>query len=66
MCTGALILADAGLLDSYNTTIHWSWLDNRRDFTNVEVVDERVVIDRNRITGGGVTAGIDFALTLIS
>ena len=63
VCTGALLLAAAGLLDGYRATTHWLSLGLLRKF-DVEVVEERVVTDRNRITGGGVTAGIDFGLVL--
>ena len=63
VCTGSLILASAGLLNGYKATTHWLSLNLLKLF-NVEVVEERVVIDRNRITGGGVTAGIDFGLTI--
>src|SRR3982751_3698354 len=63
VCTGSLVLAAAGLLNGYKATTHWLSLNLLKLF-NVDVVEERVVIDRNRITGGGVTAGIDFALTL--
>lgn len=66
VCTGALILAEAGLLDGYRATTHWAYVDQLAAFPNIEVVDERVAVDRNRITGGGITAGIDFALTVIS
>ena len=66
VCTGALILAEAGLLDGYRATTHWGWIKHLSTYPNIEVVDERVAVDRNRITGGGVTAGIDFALTLIA
>lgn len=66
VCTGALILAEAGLLDGYRATTHWASVDQLAAFPDIEVVDERVVVDRNRITGGGITAGIDFALTLIA
>jgi cyclohexyl-isocyanide hydratase len=64
VCTGALVLAVAGLLDGYKATTHWMSMDLLRKFPKIEVVDERVVKDRNRFTGGGVTAGIDFALTI--
>ena len=66
VCTGALILAEAGLLDGYRATTHWAWLEHLTAYPAIEVVDERVAVDRNRISGGGVTAGIDFALTLIA
>ena len=66
VCTGALVLATAGLLDNYKATTHWMSMDLLRKFLKIEVVDERVVKDRNRFTGGGVTAGIDFALTIAS
>ncbi len=64
VCTGALILAEAGLLNGYRATTHWASIDQLAAYTDIETVNERVVVDRNRITGGGVTAGIDFALTL--
>jgi cyclohexyl-isocyanide hydratase len=67
VCSGALILAEAGLLDGFKATTHWAWVgDLKTHFPAVEVTDGRVVVDRNRITGGGITAGIDFALTLIA
>jgi len=66
VCTGSLILAETGLLDNYKTAIHWAYSDFMNNYPEVHVVSDRVVIDRNRISGGGVTSGIDFALTLIS
>ena len=63
VCSGALILGAAGLLRGYRATTHWMSLDMLRSF-GAEPVDERVVIDRDRITGGGVTAGIDFGLVV--
>jgi transcriptional regulator GlxA family with amidase domain len=65
VCTGALILAEAGLLDGYKATTHWAYLKELGTYP-IEVSSDRVVRDRNRITAGGVTAGIDFALTLIA
>jgi cyclohexyl-isocyanide hydratase len=63
VCTGALLLGAAGLLKGYRATTHWLSLDLLSLFGAIPVPD-RVVVDRNRITGGGVTAGIDFALTM--
>ncbi len=64
VCTGSLILAAAGLLDGYKAGCHWAWRDQLSLFGAVPVA-ERVVNDRNRVTGGGVTAGIDFAFRVI-
>ncbi len=61
VCTGSLVLAAAGLLTGYKATCHWTSLDQLALF-GVTPVGERVVRDRNRITGAGVTSGIDFAL----
>ncbi len=63
VCTGSLILAAAGLLQGYRAACHWAFRDQLA-MLGVEVGTERVVVDRNRITGGGVTAGIDFGLVL--
>lgn len=65
VCTGSLILGGAGLLRGYRAATHWAWMEHLALF-GAEPVAERVVIDRNRITGGGVTAGIDFALRLMA
>ena len=65
VCSGSLVLAAAGLLRGYRATTHWSSLDVLAAF-GVEVDARRVVLDRNRITGGGVTAGIDFGLVLLA
>ena len=66
VCTGSLILAEAGLLDGYKVATHWGYTDVLRAYPAVTQIDERVVVDRNRITGGGITAGLDFALTIIA
>lgn len=63
VCTGSLVLAAAGLMTGYRATCHWSSIDHLALF-GAEPVHERVVVDRNRVTGAGVTSGIDFALTL--
>jgi cyclohexyl-isocyanide hydratase len=63
VCTGSLILGAAGLLEGYRAACHWAWRDHLAAF-GAEPVAERVVFDRNRVTGGGVTAGIDFAFAL--
>ena len=65
VCSGALILAEAGLLNGYEAATHWGYRDLLAKYPEVTVVDKRVAVDRTRITGGGVTAGIDFALTVV-
>ena len=63
VCGGSEFLAKAGLLQGYRAATHWAMREQLARL-GVEVGCERVVIDRNRITGGGVTAGIDFGLTI--
>jgi cyclohexyl-isocyanide hydratase len=63
VCTGSLVLGAAGLLKGYKSACHWAWRDMLPAFGAIPVA-ERVVRDRNRISGGGVTAGIDFGLTV--
>lgn len=63
VCSGSLLLGAAGLLKGYRAASHWAFRDLLPMF-GAEPVAERVVRDRNRITGGGVTAGIDFGLTM--
>ena len=65
VCTGSLLLGAAGLLQGYKATTHWMAMDDLEALGAI-AVHERIVCDRNRITGGGVTAGIDFALTVIA
>jgi cyclohexyl-isocyanide hydratase len=63
VCTGSLLLGAAGLLKGFRATSHWTVVDLLSAYGATPVRD-RVVVDRNRITGGGVTAGIDFGLRL--
>jgi cyclohexyl-isocyanide hydratase len=65
VCTGSLVLGAAGLLKGYRATTHWTAMEYLAAY-GAEPVKTRVCVDRNRITGGGVTAGIDFALTLVA
>lgn len=63
VCTGSLILGAAGLLKGYRSACHWASIDQLEYFGAIPV-HERVVEDRNRFSGGGVTSGIDFGLAL--
>jgi cyclohexyl-isocyanide hydratase len=65
VCTGSLVLGAAGLLRGYRAATHWTAMDFLSAF-GATPTKTRVCVDRNRVTGGGVTAGIDFALTLVS
>ncbi len=63
VCSGSLILGAAGLLKGYRATTHWM-SHHMLHLLGAEPVEQRVVVDRDRITGGGVTAGIDFGLVV--
>jgi len=65
VCTGSLVLGAAGLLRGYRAATHWTAMEFLRLY-GAAPTKTRVCVDRNRVTGGGVTAGIDFALTLVS
>ncbi len=65
VCTGALLLGAAGLLRGRKATTHWNFLDLLPRFGAIET-EGRVVQDGNLITAGGVTAGIDFGLTIVA
>ncbi len=65
VCTGSLVLGAAGLLQGYRAATHWTAIEFLSSF-GATPAKTRVCVDRNRVTGGGVTAGIDFALTLVS
>ncbi|HEX2204950.1 MAG TPA: DJ-1/PfpI family protein [Longimicrobium sp.] len=66
VCTGALILAKAGLLDGYRATTHWMALGSLRAYPNIRVAEgyPRYVVDGNRVTGGGISSGLDESLAL--
>jgi transcriptional regulator GlxA family with amidase domain len=67
VCTGAWILAAAGLLDGYEATTHWAWCDTLAErHGHVEVRPDRIYVrDRDRWTSAGVTAGVDLFLALV-
>jgi cyclohexyl-isocyanide hydratase len=65
VCTGAVLLGAAGLLRGYKAATHWFARDSLALF-GATPSNERWVIDRNRATGGGVTAGIDFGLAVLA
>ena len=65
VCGGSNVLGAAGLLQGYKATSHWAARDLLTKF-GATPVEARVVTDRNRISGGGVTAGIDFGLVLLA
>jgi cyclohexyl-isocyanide hydratase len=68
VCEGALLAAAAGLLDGYSATTHWAFIDCLKLFTRVNVVEgyPRYIVDRQRITGGGISSGLDEALAIIA
>ncbi|RWD93571.1 MAG: hypothetical protein EOS39_11540 [Mesorhizobium sp.] len=68
VCEGALLLARAGLLDGHKATTHWAFVDCLRRFPAIEVAKghPRFVESGNRLTGGGISSGLDEALHLIS
>jgi cyclohexyl-isocyanide hydratase len=63
VCTGSLVLGAAGLLRGYAATSHW-YVRDRLGLMGAIAKADRVVLDRNRVTGAGVTAGLDFSFEL--
>jgi cyclohexyl-isocyanide hydratase len=63
-CTGSLLLGACGLLHGYRAATHWAYMD-LLPLVGALPTDQRVVVDRNRITSGGVTAGIDMAFQVV-
>lgn len=66
VCTGALVLAAAGLLDDKRATTHSNALEELRAFPKVRVESKRVIDQGSVVTSGGITAGIDLAIHLVS
>lgn len=65
VCTGSVLLGMAGLLEGYRAATHWAFYEPL-EALGIEASHERVSVDRNRITGGGVTAGIDLGLIVLA
>jgi cyclohexyl-isocyanide hydratase len=67
VCEGALLLARAGLLDGHKATTHWAFTKCLQEFPGVDVdrTYPRFVVSGNRLTGGGISSGLDEALQLI-
>jgi len=67
VCEGALLLARAGLLDGHKATTHWAFLECLKRFPKIKVdtTHQRFIVSGNRLTGGGISSGLDEALKLI-
>lgn len=67
VCEGALLLARAGLLDGHKATTHWAFVDCLQRFPKIDVdtAHQRFIVSGNRLTGGGISSGLDESLELI-
>jgi transcriptional regulator GlxA family with amidase domain len=68
VCEGALLLAQAGLLNGYSATTHWAFMNCLKAFTEINVIDDghpRYAIDRDRVTGAGISSGLDESLAIV-
>lgn len=67
VCEGALLLARAGLLEGHHATTHWAFVRCLQEFPGITVdtTHQRFVVSGNRLTGGGISSGLDEALKLI-
>jgi transcriptional regulator GlxA family with amidase domain len=68
VCEGALLLGRAGLLDGHKATTHWAFVECLKSFPSIEVdtLHKRYIVSGNRLTGGGISSGLDEALKLIT
>ncbi len=68
VCEGALLLAAAGLLNGYTATTHWEFIPCLEAFPEIKIAQgyPRYIIDRNRVTGGGISSGLDESLAIIA
>jgi transcriptional regulator GlxA family with amidase domain len=67
VCEGALLLARAGLLDGHQATTHWNFVECLKRFPKIQVdtTHQRYILSGNRLTGGGISSGLDESLMLI-
>ena len=68
VCEGAMILANTGLLDGYLVTTHWAFIPCLQAYPNIQVAEgfPRFVVDRDRVTGGGISSGLDEAFQIVT